>query len=116
MVKVLVVILNKNNAQGLRRALGSLVKQTVPICRVFDVLVLDGGSEDESEEVVLEFAKTFKCIEFRVQKVKGGTGPARIEACNYAYERGYDVIIWGDSENVYDANYVAELVRMVVKK
>ncbi len=105
-MKVLVVILNKDNAEGLRKTLDSLIKQSLPICEVFDVLVMDGGSKDHSREVTMEFSRKYPCIMFRVQKTLGGTGYARLEASLYALEQGYDVVIWGDSENVYDKRYI----------
>lgn len=105
-MRTLVVILNKDNAEGLKRTLDSLTRQTVPICREFDVLVMDGGSKDHSEEVTLSFSKNYPCIKFRIQRTLGGTGYARLEASLYALENGYDIIIWGDSENIYSSKYI----------
>ncbi len=101
-MRTLVVILNKDNADGLRKCLQSLASQTA---EDFDVLVLDGASKDASEEVAREFNVTFK-----VQDRLSGTGYARVEACRYALERGYDAVIWGDSENVYSEEYVERMV------
>lgn len=105
-MKTLVVILNKDNAEGLRKTLDSLTRQTVSICEEFDVLVMDGGSKDHSKEVTLSFSENYPCIKFRIQKILGGTGYARLEASLYALENGYDVVIWGDSENVYNSKYI----------
>ncbi len=107
---VLVVIMNKDNAEGLRECLDSLTKQSCVICKDFDVLIVDGGSKDGSEEVAREFSRRYPCIKFMVQKFRGGVGPARIEAISYARERGYKLIIWGDSENVYERDYVEKVV------
>ena len=84
-MKVLVVILNKDNAEGLKKCLESLKNQSVDD---FDVLVMDGGSRDGSKEVAKRFG-----VDFRVQKRLGGTGFARVEACQYALEKGYDVVV-----------------------
>ncbi len=114
-MKVLVVILNKNNAESLRRCLNSLIKQRCKICQEFDVLVMDGGSSDDSREVTLKFSRDYPCIKFKVQEIIGGTGFARREACIYALERGYDVVIWGDSENEYDESYIEEVLKKLKK-
>ena len=102
-MKVLVIILNKDNAEGLERCLKSLKEQTY---KDFDVLVLDGNSKDNSKEVAEKYG-----VKFKVQERLGGTGFARIEGCKIALKEGYDVVIWGDSENVYDRTYVEEMVR-----
>lgn len=116
MARLLVVLLNKDNAEGLRRALASLEEQSLPICRGFDVLVMDGGSRDGSREVAEDFARRAPCVSFVVQSVAGGTGPARAEACSYAWRRGYEAVVWGDSENIYGRSYVERLARLVLEQ
>ncbi len=111
MADVLVVILNKDNARGLQQCLESLAHQErCRICECFDVLIMDGGSEDGSDEVAKEFSRKYPCVEFRVQRVGGGVGPARIEAIKYALSRGYSAIVWGDSENEYSQDYMRRLI------
>ncbi|ADB57622.1 glycosyltransferase [Archaeoglobus profundus] len=102
-MKVLVVILNKDNAEGLERCLKSLKDQTY---KNFDVLVLDGKSKDNSKEIAEKYG-----VMFKVQNRLGGTGFARVEGCEFALKRGYDAVIWGDSENVYDKRYIEEMVK-----
>ncbi len=111
-VKVLVVILNKDNAEGLKKVLNSLVNQVggCRICECFDVLVLDGGSKDHSLKVVEEFRRKYSCISFKVQEVLGGVGPARLEAIKYALNNGYEYMVWGDSENAYREDYITKIL------
>jgi len=112
--KVLVVILNKDNAEGLRETLNSLVNQvgSCSVCECFDVLVIDGGSKDNSAETVREFTSKYPCIKFKVQEVLGGVGPARLEVVKYAMSNGYEYIIWGDSENIYREDYVSKIIKV----
>jgi len=111
MGRVLLVVMNKDNAEGLRRCLDSLSRQVgCRICECFDVLILDGGSRDGSARVVEEFSSRYPCVKFKVQDVRGGVGPARVEAVRYAMDNGYEAIIWGDSENEYSGTYVYNLV------
>lgn len=107
-MKALVVILNKDNAEGLKSCIESLLNQSARLCEDFDILVLDGLSTDNSEEVVKAYSNP--CIRFKVQEKLGGTGYARVEACEYALKQKYDVVIWGDSENVYFPDYVEKML------
>jgi len=111
--KVLVVILNKDNAEGLRETLNSLVNQvgSCRVCECFDVLVIDGGSKDKSAEIASEFTSKYPCMKFKVQEVLGGVGPARLEAIKYAISNGYEYILWGDSENIYCEDYVSQMIK-----
>ncbi len=110
MGKALLVILNKDNAEKLERCITSLLSQTAKLSKDFDILILDGGSKDNSRDVAMRFSKRYNGIYFKVQEVIGGTGFARREACEYALKKGYKFIIWGDSENVYDKSYVEKML------
>lgn len=107
------VILNKDNSEGLRRTLESLSKQSCKPCRCFDIYVVDGGSKDDSLSVAKEMASRIPCIYWVEQSVKGGTGPARIEIIEILRRRGYRYIIWGDSENIYSEQYVERILRLL---
>ncbi len=112
-VKGLVVLANKNEAEGLKKALNTLVRQEgCKVCECFDILVIDGGSKDASKEIAETYSMKYGCINFKVQDVKGGVGPARIEAIRYALDRGYRFIVWGDSGNEYSENYMKELIKV----
>ncbi len=117
MIKVLVVLMNKDEQLGLRRAIESLTSQEgLKICEDFHVLVMDGGSKDGSREVVYSFSKLYPCITFRVQKFLGGVGPARIEVVRYALNNKYDFIVWGDSGNEYSSVYLRNLIALAKNK
>ncbi len=110
----MLVLMNKDNAEGLRRCLETLASQEeCRLCECFDVLVMDGHSRDGSDKVVEEFSKRYGCVKLVKQAVRGGVGPARAEVVRYAKERGYRYIIWGDSENTYTPKYVYSLIKCV---
>jgi len=111
---VLLVLMNKDNAEGLRRCLETLTNQEeCRLCECFDILVMDGHSRDGSDKVVEEFSKRYGCVKLVKQAVRGGVGPARAEVVRYAMERGYRYIIWGDSENIYTPKYINSLLKCV---
>lgn len=110
-MRTLAVMLNRNNAEGLKAALDSLTRQSgARICVDYDVLVVDGWSTDASDEVVKEFSSKSGCVKLVRQKFPGGVGQARVEAVRHALDLGYDVVVWGDSENVYSEDYVRKIL------
>ncbi len=107
------VILNKDNAEGLRKNLESLKKQSCRPCVCFDIYIVDGGSSDPSFAVANEIGGEVPCIYWFEQRVKGGTGPARIEIVEVLRRKGYSYILWGDSENIYSERYVEKILSML---
>ncbi len=114
-MRALLVILNKDNAVSLEKCLDSIARMD-GLCEFFDVLILDGASRDNSEEIARRYEKEYPCIKFKVQERLGGTGYARREACDYAISEGYDAIVWGDSENVYSPRYMRAMVDSLAEK
>lgn len=110
-MRALVVILNKDNAEKLEECLKSLVNQSVKLCKDFNVLIIDGASRDRSFEVAAKFSNLYPCIKFKIQEKLGGTGYARREACEFALKEGYEVVIWGDSENFYSEDYIEKVLK-----
>jgi glycosyltransferase involved in cell wall biosynthesis len=106
--EVVVAILNKDNANRLRLCLESLVAQTF---REFNVVVIDGNSKDDSLNILHEFSQKDKRIHYIIQKTEG-TGNARNEVIDYVKKAfpNCSKIVWGDSENVYDVEYLARIV------
>ncbi|MEZ0290818.1 MAG: glycosyltransferase family A protein [Sulfolobales archaeon] len=105
-----IVILNKDNAEGLRETLSSLLEQSCPLCTCFDLYVVDGGSRDNSKEIFENLSRDRDCMYFIEQSVKRGTGPARREVIERLLRDKYDLVIWGDSENKYDRDYIINIL------
>ena len=52
-MKISVITVNRNNAEGLKKTIESVVLQTVP---VHEFIIIDGASSDESVTVIKEYA------------------------------------------------------------
>lgn len=106
--KVIVGILSKDCAQQLRQCLDSLLNQSFTN---FEVVVVDGGSKDNSLHLLKEYSQKDKRVHYFVQRSKG-TGMARNELIDYVRKNLPECqkIVWGDAENVYDQNYLQNIV------
>lgn len=57
-MKLSIVTINYNNAQGLKKSLASVAAQT---CKDFEHVIIDGGSTDGSKEIIEEYAGKTSC-------------------------------------------------------
>ena len=57
-MKLSIITINLNNADGLRKTIKSVVSQTTNL--VFEYIIIDGGSTDGSVEVIKEYAERIK--------------------------------------------------------
>ena len=80
-VKISLVIPIYNSAKYLKRTLDSVVRQT--IFNDIEVILVNDGSTDKSENICLEFANKYKNI-FLVNKPNGGVSQARNYGIKYA--------------------------------
>lgn len=65
-MKLSIVTINYNNAKGLERTLNSVLTQSY---RDIEHIIIDGGSTDESVEVIKEYASKVESQESRVKSV-----------------------------------------------
>jgi glycosyltransferase involved in cell wall biosynthesis len=61
-MKLSIITVNFNNREGLKKTISSVVNQTR---RVFEYLVIDGGSDDGSIEIIQSFDKKNKQMDKR---------------------------------------------------
>ncbi len=67
-MKVSVITINYNNAIGLKRTLSSVESQQ---CRDYELVIVDGGSQDASKEIIENFAKGNPTIQWVSEPDKG---------------------------------------------
>ena len=65
-MKISIVTINYNNAEGLRRTLASVAAQTY---RHIEHIIVDGGSSDESVKVIQDYVTKVEHKEMRIEKV-----------------------------------------------
>jgi glycosyltransferase involved in cell wall biosynthesis len=107
-MKVSVVIPCYNSAGFLRGALHSIELQKRPDIRV-EVLVIDGGSTDQTAEVLDEFSDL---IDVRLSEPD--QGPA--DAINKGFERaGGDIVAWLNADDRYAEGAIARAVDTLAK-
>lgn len=65
-MKLSIITINYNNADGLRKTMESVFAQT---CKEFEYIVVDGASSDGSVNVIKEYVQKAKSQELRVKSV-----------------------------------------------
>lgn len=104
---VSVVVPTYNRANLLRKLLDSLKAQTYPSNR-FEVIVVDDGSTDETEQVVREFAQT---VPFTVRYLRQSRkGPAAARNLGIQHSKG-EIIAFVDSDVTVTNEWITNAVR-----
>lgn len=63
MLKISIITINRNNAEGLRRTLDSVKGQT---CQEFEHIIIDGASTDDSVRTIEEYVRDVSCLKYEV--------------------------------------------------
>lgn len=71
-MKLSIVTINYNNAEGLRRTLNSVTAQTY---HDIEHIIIDGGSTDESVDVIKEYVAKVESQELRAKSVRWSSEP-----------------------------------------
>jgi len=99
---ITVLICTRNRAAQLRRALGSAARMDVPRCLLWELVVVDNGSADDTEQVALEYSDR---LPIRVVREEApGLSHARNRGVSEAQGR---YICWTDDDVVLDRNWLA---------
>lgn len=67
-MKISIITVNYNNAEGLKRTLDSVASQT---CREFEHIIIDGGSTDNSVDVIKEYVAKAERVIWSSEPDKG---------------------------------------------
>lgn len=106
MKTVAIVIPTLNEERFISRCLDSVIAQTYPL-EMMDIMVVDGGSNDKTCEIVAEYHKKYSNIRFlnnpgRIQSIAFNIG---VKSSNAPY------IVRLDAHALYDEKYIELCVR-----
>lgn len=110
MVKISVIVPVYNVEKYLKKCLDSLVKQKF---NSYEVLVVNDGSPDNSQEIVDEYVKKYPKIIKSFIKENGGVSSARNYGINKA--KG-EYIAFVDSDDYVDKHYLSSLYNTAVEE
>lgn len=66
-MRLSIITINYNNAEGLRQTLASVAMQT---CRDIEHIIIDGGSKDGSAEVIKDYVRQLEIEDWNLENVK----------------------------------------------
>lgn len=107
---VSIIIPTYNRAHLIGETLDSVLSQTYPN---WECIVVDDGSTDNTEAVVIDFVNRDSRFQFhhRPEKYEAGGNGAR----NYGFKMSQgDYIIWFDSDDLMTKNHVFEKVKRII--
>lgn len=103
-----VITINYNNAEGLRRTIESVVCQTL---RDYEFVVIDGGSTDDSVDVIKEHASQ---IDYWVSEPDGGIYPAMNKGVRAAH--GEYCIFMNSGDEFYSKDVIENVIKQGLRE
>lgn len=110
MINVSIIVPVYNVEKYLSKCLTSLVNQTM---KDIEILVINDGSPDNSQNIIDSFVKDYPDIMFSYQKENGGLGSARNYGLQYA--KG-DYICFVDSDDWLDLDAIENMYNIAIKE
>jgi len=107
MIKVSIIVPVYNVEKYLRRCLDSLVNQTL---KDIEIIVVNDGSLDNSEDIILEYLKKYKNIKY-YKKENGGLSDARNYGIKYA--KG-EYLAFVDSDDYVDYSMYSKMYEKAI--
>ena len=102
-MKLSIITINYNHAEGLRKTIESVVSQT---SNDFEYIVIDGGSTDGSVDVIQEYAGK---IDYWVSEPDGGIYPAMNKGIHVA--RGEYCIFMNSGDCFYNSKVIERVIK-----
>lgn len=103
---VSIILPTYNRAHSIRRSIESIVRQTYPH---WELLVIDDGSADRTEEIVIEIAASDERVHYYRQPQNRGVAVARNEGIKCAR---YEYIAFQDSDDVWKEDKLEKQMRV----
>ncbi len=101
-MKLSIITINFNNRNGLRKTIESVVNQT---CQEFEYIIIDGGSTDDSVEVIKEFAER---IDYWVSEPDNGIYNAMNKGV--AIAKGEYIQFLNSGDSLSTSNAIEEII------
>lgn len=102
-MKISIITINYNHAEGLRKTIESVVTQS---SHDYEYIVIDGGSTDGSVDVIQEYADK---IDYWVSEPDGGIYPAMNKGIRVA--RGEYCIFMNSGDELYSKDVIENVVK-----
>lgn len=103
---VSIILPTYNRAHSIRRSIESILRQTYPH---WELLVIDDGSTDHTEEIVAEIAASDSRVRYYRQPQNRGVAAARNEGIRQAQ---YEYIAFQDSDDVWEEDKLEKQMRV----
>lgn len=110
-MKTLIIIPAYNEEENILNTYNSIVEYNKKNKTTYDVIVINDGSKDRTEEILVE--NKINHIKL-IQNL--GIGGAVQTGYKYAYENNYDIAIQFDGDGQHDVNYVKDIIKPIIDK
>lgn len=105
--KILVLIPTYNEFDNIGVLIGEIERLKIPN---LDILVVDDGSSDGTDRLVIKLSKKYRNIFLLERGKKMGIGSAHIDGINWAYRKGYERLISMDADLTHSPKYFKDLI------
>lgn len=109
--KLLIILPTLNEKKNIKKLLSKFLTLNI----LFDILIIDDGSEDNTISAAKSFVNNFKKknikIIFKLRKKRYGIGNAHKFGIKYGYKNDYKFVITMDSDLAHDPKYVPIIIK-----
>lgn len=105
-MKSLVIIPTINENENIKE----LIPKILSLKENFEILVVDDGSTDGTQETVREMAKKFKKVYLLERKGKKGLGKSYVDGFKWAIKQNYDLIFEMDADGSHSPEFLPKFL------